>query len=88
VARLRRAANSSEDTSVNHAASGYGEQSGDKAPIPSLRRDLSPPSVISTPGRTNRDAGKDRGAEFTGDGALNLVIFVRLLYHQDLHQSI
>jgi hypothetical protein len=85
VARLRRAANSGEDTSVNHVASGYGEQSGDKAPIPSLRRDLSLPAIIRTPLHTNRDASEDHGAEFTGDGALNLAIFVRLLYHQDLH---
>jgi hypothetical protein len=36
------------------------------APTSSLARDLSPPAIIRTPGRTNRDAGEDHGAKFTG----------------------
>ena len=36
------------------------------APTSSPVRDLSPPAVIRTPGRTNRDAGEDHGVEFTG----------------------
>jgi hypothetical protein len=36
------------------------------APTSSPARDLSPPVVILTPGRTNRDADEDCGVEFTG----------------------
>jgi hypothetical protein len=46
-----------------------------------MRTILSPSTVIRTPRRTNRDTGEDCGVEITGGGALNLAIFVRLLYH-------
>jgi hypothetical protein len=42
---------------------------------------FSPSTVIRKPRCTNRDVGEDRSAEITNGGALNLAIFVRLMYH-------
>jgi hypothetical protein len=51
------------------------------APRSSMRTIFSPSTVIRTPRHTNRDTGEDCGVEITGGGALNMAIFVRLLYN-------
>jgi hypothetical protein len=75
---------SGEVTWTGRRASGYGGQLTASSTV----KIFSLPVVIRTLESTNRSAGEDRGVRITGGGALNLTIFVRLLYHQDLHQSV
>jgi hypothetical protein len=77
VASEWQAADSGEVTWTGCRASGYGGQ----LTVSSMVKIFSLSVVIRTPESTNRSTGEDLGAKITGGGALNMAIFVRLLYH-------
>ena len=83
MAHSRQAANAGEGISVGRGTSGYGGQSDDRAQAYPAPRSFHHRQYVHTE-RTNRDIGKDNGAELTGGTFTASEDFFCSLYHQGL----